>query len=311
MADEFFTRTPPPSALPRKPAGSGRLVIGVALLSFLLGAALVGWFAFNGQLQIARDADSPAPARVAASPVAAPPAKATPTAAAPTTDIVPLAATAGLEQRLAQAEQRLNALDLRAQAATGNAARAEGLLIALAARRALERGMPLGALEDQLRLRFGDAQPNAVRLIIEAARQPVTLDRLDAGLEGQAARMRSAAHDESGWDRFARQLSGMLVIRRSVSTATQPAERLAQAQVLLRGGQVEAAANLVAGLPGARAASGWIAEARRYASAQQALDQIETAAILEPRDLQDGAGRRIEQPSPAALPPPTGTIEPI
>ena len=31
---------------------------------------------------------------------------------------------------------------------------------------------------------------------------------------------------------------------------------------------------------------------------QQALDLIETAAVLEPRRLRDGAGNRIEQPSP-------------
>jgi len=258
--------------------------------------------AYKGQIQIGPGQTQAAPARIAASPTASavptPDASAAATAAA----LPALAVTAGLEQRLTQMEQRLNTLDLRAQAATGNAARAEGLLIALASRRAIERGMPLGTLEDQLRLRFGDAQPNAVRLVIEAARQPVTLDRLDAGLESQAAKLQQAAADENGWDRFARQVSGMFVVRRSASTSEQPAHRLAQARLLLRSGQVEAAANLVAGLPGAQAASGWIAEARRYAGAQQALDQIEAAAILEPRELQDGAGQRIEQPSPAIQP---------
>ena len=46
-------------------------------------------------------------------------------------------------------------------AASGNAARAEGLLIAFSARRTLERGNDLGYLGDQLRLRFGDAEANA------------------------------------------------------------------------------------------------------------------------------------------------------
>ena len=39
-------------------------------------------------------------------------------------------------------------------------------------------------------------------------------------------------------------------------------------------------------------------DAERFAAMQQALDLIETAAVLEPRRLRDGAGNRIEQPSP-------------
>src|SRR3990170_1686682 len=65
----------------------------------------------------------------------------------------------GLDQRVAAMEQRLARLDLQTQAAAGNAARAEGLLVTFASRRSIERGVPLGYLADQLRLRFGDAQP--------------------------------------------------------------------------------------------------------------------------------------------------------
>jgi len=46
--------------------------------------------------------------------------------------------------------------------AAGNAARAEGLLVAIAARRAIDNGTPLGYLTDQLRLRFGSSQSEAV-----------------------------------------------------------------------------------------------------------------------------------------------------
>src|SRR5690606_13790969 len=52
--------------------------------------------------------------------------------------------TGGIDQRVAAMEQRLTRLDLQSQAAAGNAARAEGMLIAFAARRSLERGQPLG-----------------------------------------------------------------------------------------------------------------------------------------------------------------------
>src|SRR6187431_1746543 len=72
--------------------------------------------------------------------------------AAPAADAADAAAQAGefegqqgeLDQRIAEMEQRLARIDVQADAAAGNAARAEGLLIAFAARRAVERGDRLG-----------------------------------------------------------------------------------------------------------------------------------------------------------------------
>ena len=69
-------------------------------------------------------------------------------------------------------------------------------------------------------------------------------------------------------------------------------------------GRVEAAVAEVRNTPGVASASGWIRDAERYAAAQNALDLIETAAVLEPRRLRDGAGNAIEQPSPATAPLP-------
>ena len=88
-----------------------------------------------------------------------------------------------LEARLAALSSKLDAISEQAAGAGGNAARAEGLLIAFATRRALDRGTPLGYLEGELRLRFGDAQPRAVATIITAAHSPITLADLQAGLE--------------------------------------------------------------------------------------------------------------------------------
>ena len=51
-------------------------------------------------------------------------------------------------------------------------------------------------------------------------------------------------------------------------------------------------------MPGHATAREWLALAQRYVRAQRALDLIETAAILEPRDLKDGSGAPIPQPSP-------------
>jgi hypothetical protein len=82
---------------------------------------------------------------------------------------------AALEARLAAVSSKLDAISEQAAGAGGNAARAEGLLIAFSARRALDRGSPLGYLEGELRLRFGDTQPRAVATIVNAANAPITI----------------------------------------------------------------------------------------------------------------------------------------
>ena len=51
-------------------------------------------------------------------------------------------------------------------------------------------------------------------------------------------------------------------------------------------------------MPNAAGAADWLADAERYASAQQALELLETAALLEPRELRDAAGRNVQQVSP-------------
>lgn len=207
----------------------------------------------------------------------------------------------GIDQRLAAAEQRLSRLDIQAQAAAGNAARAEGLLIAFAARRAIEKGAELGFLADQLRLRFGDALPNAVRTIIDNSRDPVTLDRLIARLEGIAPRL-SEGNRQFSWDLIRNELSQLFVVRRETTPSPQPERRLDRARLFLESGRVEAAIEEVSKLPGADKAADWIADAQRFAATQQALDLIETSAVLEPRMLRDGVGNRIEQVSPAVQP---------
>jgi hypothetical protein len=106
----------------------------------------------------------------------------TPAPAPPGTTIDALSARENeLGGRLAVLESRTVAVDEDARAAAGNAGRAEALLIAFSTRRMLDRGQPLGYLEDQLRTRFGARQPAAVGAILQAARTPVTLEDLRAG----------------------------------------------------------------------------------------------------------------------------------
>lgn len=308
MPDEYFTNSPVPPARPART--SGRALLAMAALGVLLGGATVGWLAFDGKLRWDGALGDRTPAVSAAAPaqLANNPA---PTSTPTTSGTLPpalAATTTGFEQRLAMMETRLTTLDLKAQAASGNAARAEGLLIALAARRAIERGLPLGYLEEQLKLRFASAQPLAVDTVIAAAKQPVTLDRLAGDLDALGGALADRPANESAWDGFTRQLSGLFVVRRETSAGARPAQRLDHAKLLLRTGQVEAAIAEVSQLPGAGDAAVWISAARRYAGAQRALDLMETAAILEPRSLQDSAGQSIQQPSPAAGPVTTPVV---
>ncbi|RDC59487.1 hypothetical protein HME9302_00677 [Alteripontixanthobacter maritimus] len=204
----------------------------------------------------------------------------------------------GLDQRLAAAEQRIGRLDLQAQAASGNAARAEGLLIAFAARRTLDRGAELGYLADQLRLRFGDAKPNAVRAVIEGARDPVTLDGLIARLDGLAPVLETR-EEELSFARLRRELGEVFVVRRENTPSPQPRRRLERARFFLESGRVPRAIQEVQQLPGAASAQDWITDAQRYARIREALDLLETTAILETRQLRDADAQRVEQPSPA------------
>ncbi len=299
MPDEMFSQRPAP---PARRTGGGRGALIAIALAFAIGAALVGWLAWRGLLPANTDKYAATLNATAGATPPAPVSAAMPSPAAPVGPPLPPIVAGAVESRVAALEQRLTRLDLQAQAASGNAARAEGLLIAFAARRALERGAPLGYLEDQLRLRFADAQPNAVDTIIAAARAPVTRDQLSAQLEGLAATLKSAPAQESGWAQVKREVSSLFVIRRSNAPSPDPLRRFERARLFVSEGQIDAAIAEVEHLPGASGAGDWTGAARRYETAQRALDLLETTAILEPRRLVDGAGARIDQPSPVAGP---------
>ena len=277
-----------------------RAIIGAAIAAFVLGAAAT-WFAAGTPgapsfdlFDVSSESETPDQPQPAAGP--APPAS--PAATQRMADMVDT--QGGLDQRVAAMEQRLAQIDLRTQAAAGNAARAEGLLVTFAARRSLERGVPLGYLADQLRLRFGDAQPNAVRTVIEVSRDPVTLDRLIARLDGLAPELAEAPPREGGLRWLSRELGELFVVRREDAPSPEPTRRLERARLFLESGRAEAAVSEVRNLPNAAGAVDWIADAQRYAAAQRALELLETAALLEPRALRDGAGRSVEQVSPIA-----------
>ena len=285
----------------RRKGLSARPVMIAVIASFVLGGAVAGYavYSLSGRAEPQASAADDQP-QVLASPAVDPSPTPSATASQAAQEAVERVAEqqGGLDTRLAAAEQRLARLDLQAEAAAGNTARAEGLLIAFATRRALEKGAELGYLADQLRLRFGDAMPNAVDTIIRTSRDPITLDQLIARLEGLSPQL-AAPSERDGFARFSEELSQLFVIRRESAPSPQPQRRLDRARLFLESGRTDSAIAEVRNLPGAESAEGWLRDAERYAAAQRALDLIETAAVLEPRRLRDGAGNRVEQPSPA------------
>ncbi|HVF94784.1 MAG TPA: hypothetical protein VM900_10765 [Sphingomonas sp.] len=259
------------------------LIVALVALAFAAGLLLAGyavrhlpWFASFGA-----EVAPAAPARAATGGEYLP---ANPLDANGNPSVTADAATlatreAALAGQLTALETRTAVVTSDASAAAGQATRAEGLLVAFAARRALDRGLGLGYLEEQLRTRFGTAQPAAVATIIEAARQPLTLEALRQGLDAVAPNIATVS-DDSWWRALRRELGTLVVLRKAGTPSPLPADRLARAKRLLDGGQVEAARAEVARLPGAGDAANWTAAAGRYISARDALDRVESAAIL-------------------------------
>lgn len=272
------------SDFPRDRAAAARgLRIGVVsvlvALAFLIGLALAVVLVRRQGM-----GDGPVATPALVDPAASPTASLLPTGPSaapvqPTADPAALAAReAVLAGQIAALEARAAALSATASIAGGQAARAEALLTAVAARRLLDNGAPLGALDGQLLARFGASQPRAVATVRDAARRPVTLEELRQGFQGLAPVLTSGAN--AGWIASLRQgLRTLVVLRRAGTPSPLPVDRLERAGRLLDEGQVEAARAEVAQLPGAGQAGMWLDAARRYVLAHQALDMLEAAAL--------------------------------
>jgi hypothetical protein len=286
------------SAKPKRPLWS---LLILPLIAFLLGIAATGWLLSRWE----RGAELLGIAAVPAVVQPGPPPQVTVERApapelAPAPDGARLVIDPEMTRRVNMLEQRLAELDLQSRAAVGNADRAEGLLVAFAARRALDRGVALGYLEGLLRQRFGATQPQAVGIVITAAREPVTLQQLQDGLKEIAPQLSAGSPEQTWWDAFQSEFSDLIRIRKAGTPSTIPSERRARATRALDAGLAEVALAEVLRLPGRDQAGDWVAKARRYVSARRALDAIETAALLESRSPAAAAA----QPTrPAPVPP--------
>lgn len=287
MGDEGATgsisATPPPA---RRRSFLPLLIL--TLIAFVLGVAVTAW----AWPQIERRWGNPAAQSTTPAPLRG--------AALPAYPARPMNADTAqaMDLRMGQLEERLTRITVEAQAASGNATRAEGLLVAFAARRALDNSMPLGYVEGQLRARFGQAQPRAVATIINAAREPITLADLRGGLADIAGEVVTPPADASWWTALEHEARELISIHRASSPSPRPQAGLDRAIRYLDGGRVNAALTEVERMPGRAAADRWIQLARRYLEARRALDLIETAAILEPRSLRPTEAAIVAQAAP-------------
>lgn len=262
---------------PRRRGRGLSVAIAALVLAGLGGAAWVGWQ--QGWIKLDPITGSPTSA----------PAPETPVTPAQTANLATTANLAATDAAIAAAaakvsalEQRLAELNQQAMVASGQASHAEALLIAFAARRAIERGQPLGYLENQLRVRFGDTQANAVDRVISASGKPVTLASLNEEFAQLEPQLVGGASSEGGWDWFSRQVGELFVIRHDDMPSPTPESRVARAREAIAGGRIDAAIAEVERMPGKDAAIELLAHARDWAMTQRSLDQLETAALAAP-----------------------------
>jgi hypothetical protein len=195
----------------------------------------------------------------------------------------PAQAAATTPEQIAQVavlEARLARLESTTRQVAGSAGRADALLVAFAARRAIDRGVSLGYLEPLLTDRFGPSHRQAVATVITTSRTPVRLDELTAEFDHLAPQLQRGGPDEGLWDATRRELSTLIAIRRSDRPNPRPSATVERVRGRLAAGQVDQGLAEAMRLPGIGNAAGWVQRARIYVSAHRALDEIESAALL-------------------------------
>ena len=184
------------------------------------------------------------------------------------------------DARIASLENRLAQVENATQRAEGSAGRADALVVAFAARRAIDRGVALGYLENLLVDRFGPQHEAAVATIITASRQPVRLNDLVNQYETLGPELRRGGTEDSWWTNVRRELGSLVELHRADRPAINAEARYNRALQRLSSGDVDQALAETMRLPGASRAGDWIAKARRYIAAHRALDEVESAALL-------------------------------
>ena len=188
--------------------------------------------------------------------------------------------TAADSARLQSLETRVANVENRTERAEGSAGRADALVVAFAARRAIDRGVALGYLENLLVERFGPQHQAAVATVITSSHQPVRLNELIDEYQTLGPELRRGGPLDSWWTNFKREMGSVIEVHRSTRPAVNAEARYNRAMQRLSTGDVDQALAETMRLPGATRATDWTTKARRYVAAHRALDEIESAALL-------------------------------
>jgi hypothetical protein len=246
---------------------SARLLMGLVLI--VVGAAAATWGLAHYRpaarlLGVAPQQEqvTPKPLAVTAAPVAQP------------------AAPPPANAQIAELQAQVARVEHATQRAEGFAGRADALVIAFAARRAIDRGVALGYLEPLLVDRFGSEHQQAVATVITASRQPVRLNDLTAEYETLGPALRRGGPQDNWWTNFRRELGTLIEVHPAQRPGVNADARYTRAEQRLATGDVDQALAETMRLPGAANAQDWTQKARRYIAAHRALDEIESAALL-------------------------------
>ncbi|RJT22618.1 hypothetical protein D5I55_12370 [Chakrabartia godavariana] len=258
---------------PSPPARSSSVkgLVIFALVCFVIGVAAMGWLVaeWTPARNLLFGAPQAHPSRSAPLPPRALEAPAPPQADA----------EASPEAHMAKIEEKLAQIDQQADSASNDAARAERMMIAFAARRAIERGAALGYLEGALMRQFGGSDANAVSVVIKGARAPVTLDQLEESLDAARPALSSGGLNAGWLSRIWEDLGNVAVIRKAGEKRFTPDQRFERARRALERDRVELAIREVEAMPGKDAARDWLVRAQRYVQVRKALDRLEAITL--------------------------------
>lgn len=247
-----------------------RLLVALVLLLTGAGAAVWGLAHYQPAARFLGIVPRSTPVNLAPKPVAL----------TPSATNAPAPPTASEDARILALEQRLSRVESATQQAQGSAGRADALVVAFAARRAIDRGVALGYLENLLAERFGAQHQAAVATIVTASHQPVRLNDLVNQYEALGHDLRTGGPEDSWWTNLKRELGTIVEVHRADQPAVNTDARYNRALLRIQAGDVDQALAETMRLPGASRAGAWVANARRYIAAHRALDEIESAALL-------------------------------
>jgi len=191
-----------------------------------------------------------------------------------------IAGSPASDGRISDVEERLARVEAQSAHAAGSAGRADALVIAFAARRAVDRGVALGYLENLLVQRFGQQHQAAVATVITTARKPLRLSDLVADYETLGPALRRGGSKGSWWSAVSSELGSLVEVHSAERPSGDSEARYQRALQHLSMGDADMALAETMRMPGAANAQPWVAKARRYVATQRALDEIESAALL-------------------------------